>query len=104
MFKCSKHTCLIDTHLLERINNDRSLSWRAENYSDFYGKTLDHGYKHKLGVKLAHKRQRDIFFEEDNDSLADYDFRTKQYFSSKIKNQEMCGASWAYSMAGTIYI
>ncbi len=102
IFKCSKHHCLIDTHLLERINNDESLSWKAENYSDFYGKTLDQGYKHKLGVKLSYKRQRDIYFEEDNDSLPDFDFRTKEYFSGKIKNQENCGASWAYSMAGII--
>ena len=83
-----------------------SLSWKAGNYSFFWGKTLEHAYKHRLGTKLPNREQKSLDIE-DEPQIKHYDFRDESYIlksrkKSFIRNQEECGASWAFSTIGTL--
>ncbi len=98
--RCSEDSCLINTHMMEEINRSR-LPWTAANYSFFWGKTLDFGYKHKLGTRLSWHFQRPLDVEE-NLEINEYDFRVmnKAGKTRKIQDQGNCGASWAFSTIG----
>ena len=72
-----------------------------------WGKTLEFGYKYKLGTKVPiRKRALD---KEDEIEMKFYDFRSESYITKgqkklKIKDQGNCAASWAFSTIGNILI
>ena len=94
------------------INYYFRASWKASNYSKFWGKTLDYGFSRKLGTKLPTDKQKplnplDYFKISDiNKAIPEtYDFR----FDSEVKDslrkhpirdQGECAASWAFSTIG----
>ncbi len=85
---------------MNEINQDTSVTWQASNYSKFWAKTLEYGYKHRLGTQIPTKSQRPIF----NDPMPtkeSYDFRNEPYMQQNrkdyIRDQGECGASWAFS-------
>ena len=58
------------------------MSWKAGNYTNFWGKKLDYGFARKLGTKLSTERQkpmnpRDYFkISDTNKAIPEtYDFR-----------------------------
>ena len=78
-------------------------TWRASNYSMFWGKTLAFGYKHRLGTKIPPLEQRPIQTDE-KPLIEAYDFRKdpivvrkSSQFKEHIRDQGNCGASWAFS-------
>lgn len=91
-----------------------SLSWKASNYSKFWQKSLDYGFKHKLGTKLSRFSQKPMSPPQDyfqlpeithNDIPEKYDFRedpeVKEFLRKKpIRDQGDCAASWAFSTVG----
>jgi hypothetical protein len=102
LLKCTENSCLINTHMLEEINRSR-LPWSAGNYSFLWGKTLDFGYRNKLGTRLPRDNQRPLDVEESLD-VEEYDFRevNEAAKNRKIQDQGNCGASWAFSTLGDL--
>ena len=87
------------------------MSWKAGNNSIFWGKSIEYGFRHKLGTKLNkdYKTKYDSDFNNydyENDNIPDYyDFRedpnvNKYLKKNPIKDQGDCAASWAYSTIG----
>lgn len=96
--KCTKLKCLVDAPLIDEINNDDSLLWKAYNYSEFWGKTLDYGLTRKLGTILKQKKTKSLI--HDHQSMEPFDFRKSLSNSSRVfsvQNQANCGASFAFS-------
>ena len=83
------------------------MSWEAQNYSKFWGKAVEYGFKHKLGTLLPLHKQRPMSQSDAKiDSkiiLQTYDFRddfeVKDYLNP-IRDQGDCAASWAFSTIG----
>lgn len=95
--ECSNPTCLINIKLLDEINRSRE-TWKASNYSMFWGQTLDYGYNHRLGTRLPSRSQGPLEMEDELE-IKSYDFRNQYEFAKnrRIQDQENCGASWAFS-------
>lgn len=99
---CTNKQCLINLNLMSEINEQGS-TWTAGNHSAFWGKTLEHGYKHRLGTQLPNRVQRDYTNEANEKPIKDsYDFRNEPYIQNSqrknsIRDQGDCAASWAFS-------
>ncbi len=68
----------------------------------FWEKTLEYGYKYKLGTQLPVREQRPLF-AEDKPAKISYDFRDEPYMRNRrdlIRDQGNCAASWAFSTIG----
>lgn len=100
--ECSKQSCLINSNLLNQINNDPRSTWQAGNYSMFWGKTLEYGYRHRLGTRVVRQTQRPIIIDP-QPIQAEYDFRQEPFMEEivrrpdYIRDQGDCAASWAFS-------
>ena len=74
----------------------------------FWGKTLDYGYKHRLGTKIPTREQRAL--EVDDKPIKDfYDYRNEAFMvnnprKNSIRDQGDCAASWAFSTLGNFCI
>jgi hypothetical protein len=83
-----------------------SLSWIAQNYTKFWGKAFDYGYKYKLGTKLSSNQQKPIIqFYDSQDIPQTYNFLkdsdVREYLrENPIRDQGDCAASWAFSTVG----
>uniref|UniRef100_A0A9J8CBL1 Tubulointerstitial nephritis antigen-like 1 n=2 Tax=Cyprinus carpio TaxID=7962 RepID=A0A9J8CBL1_CYPCA len=49
-WECELHACLIEDDMIQEINR-RGYGWRATNYSQFWGMTLDEGLRYRLGTQ-----------------------------------------------------
>ena len=83
------------------------MNWKASNYSAFWGKTLEYGYKYRLGTNLQKmdEKKPEKRFDENIQIPELYDFRkdpkVKDYLrKSSIRDQGECAASWAFSTLG----
>lgn len=101
--ECTVHECLINQDIIKMVNADEHvLGWRATNYSEFWGRTLQDGVDLRLGTKHPKKSVIHIqsikriydpaklpkSFEAENKWPA---------FLSTIRDQGWCGSSWAIS-------
>ncbi|XP_046470868.1 uncharacterized peptidase C1-like protein F26E4.3 [Neodiprion pinetum] len=100
---CETNRCLVEPEIIDAVNyeSDR-LGWRAENHSEFWGRTLAEGMKLRLGtLNPAEYVTKMIPIREvyDPDKLPKYfDSRNKwRGMIGGIRDQEWCGASWALS-------
>uniref|UniRef100_A0A803WA95 Tubulointerstitial nephritis antigen like 1 n=1 Tax=Ficedula albicollis TaxID=59894 RepID=A0A803WA95_FICAL len=48
-WQCEDHACLMDGELIDAVNRG-NFGWRAANYSQFWGMTLEDGIRHRLGT------------------------------------------------------
>ncbi|NXO32417.1 TINAL protein, partial [Cisticola juncidis] len=48
-WQCEDHACLMDGDLIDAVNRG-NYGWRAANYSQFWGMTLEDGIRHRLGT------------------------------------------------------
>ena len=91
----------------------KRFNWQAANYSQFWGKTLEYGFSHRLGTNLPEIKQKamkQLNYFDDLFQIAEipaqYDFRSdpevKGYLrKNPIRDQGDCAASWAFSTIGT---
>jgi hypothetical protein len=71
----------------------------------FWGKTLEYGYRHRLGTRVVRQTQRPIIIDP-QPIQAEYDFRQEPFMEEivrrpdYIRDQGDCAASWAFSALG----
>ncbi|KAM4835094.1 tubulointerstitial nephritis antigen [Thomomys bottae] len=103
-WRCASHACLMRPELLEHINNG-DFGWKAQNYSQFWGMTLEEGFTHRLGTLPPGPTLLSM-----NEVTASLPPQTDlpEIFISSYKwpgwthgplDQKNCAASWAFSTA-----
>ena len=101
--ECTRNACLVDPELIQAINSEPSRLWQAANYSKFWAKSLDYGYRHKLGTRIPGRVQQRALLIDPEPIQAHYDFRDEPFMARQrgggglIRDQQECGASWAFS-------
>lgn len=82
--------------------------WQASNYSDFWGKSLDEGIRYRLGTLFPTRtvqNMNDILIEPASDLPERFDAREKwPNYIHPVRDQGNCGASWAFSTTGKIWL
>uniref|UniRef100_A0A671P1T5 Tubulointerstitial nephritis antigen-like n=1 Tax=Sinocyclocheilus anshuiensis TaxID=1608454 RepID=A0A671P1T5_9TELE len=103
-WECEQHACLIEDDMIQEINR-RGYGWRATNYSQFWGMTLDEGLRYRLGTQRPSRtimNMNEIQMNMNgNDHLPSY-FNAADKWPRKIHeplDQGNCNASWAFSTA-----
>ncbi|XP_027794071.2 tubulointerstitial nephritis antigen [Marmota flaviventris] len=103
-WKCSQHTCLVRPELIEHVNQG-DYGWTAQNYSQFWGMTLEEGFKFRLGTLPPSPMLLSM-----NEMTASLPAKTDlpEFFIASYKwpgwthgplDQKNCAASWAFSTA-----
>ncbi|XP_045150815.1 tubulointerstitial nephritis antigen isoform X2 [Echinops telfairi] len=103
-WKCSQHECLVHPELIEYVNKG-DYGWTAHNYSQFWGMTLEEGFKHRLGTLPPSSMLLSM-----NEMTAPLPAATDvpEFFVASYKwpgwihgplDQKNCAASWAFSTA-----
>ncbi|CAG5109987.1 Oidioi.mRNA.OKI2018_I69.chr2.g4444.t2.cds [Oikopleura dioica] len=100
-FSCDTNICLIDPELIATVNAaDRqdATSWTAGNYSFFWGKTLNHGYRNYLGTAPPSDFAEACETLEVTELPSSFDFTSPaDHVIPQNLHQEDCGASFAFS-------
>ncbi|XP_072266512.1 tubulointerstitial nephritis antigen [Pyxicephalus adspersus] len=101
---CTNHTCLVEPDLINLINT-RNLGWRAENYSQFWGMTLNEGFEYRLGTippssSLLSMNEMAVRVSPDEEFPLHFisSYKWPQYIHRPL-DQKNCAASWAFSTA-----
>lgn len=47
---CERVPCLVEMDVVSSVNDDSRLGWRAQNYSAFWGRSLQDGVTYRLGT------------------------------------------------------
>nr|XP_011755073.1 tubulointerstitial nephritis antigen isoform X4 [Macaca nemestrina] len=103
-WKCSQHVCLVRPELIEQVNKG-DYGWTAQNYSQFWGMTLEDGFKFRLGTLPPSPMLLSM-----NEMTAPLPATTDlpEFFVASYKwpgwthgplDQKNCAASWAFSTA-----
>ncbi|KAK2493683.1 hypothetical protein MC885_014048 [Smutsia gigantea] len=103
-WKCSQDVCLIQPELIERVNKG-DYGWTAQNYSQFWGMTLEEGFKYRLGTLPPSPMLLSM-----NEVTAPLPATSDlpEFFVASYKwpgwthgplDQKNCAASWAFSTA-----
>ncbi|KAM8776898.1 tubulointerstitial nephritis antigen isoform 2-T2 [Rhynchonycteris naso] len=103
-WKCSQHVCLVEPELIEYVNKG-DYGWTAQNYSQFWGMTLEEGFKHRLGTLPPSSMLLSM-----NEVTAPFPaiIDLPEFFVASYKwpgwthgplDQKNCAASWAFSTA-----
>ncbi|VDD97640.1 unnamed protein product [Enterobius vermicularis] len=79
-------------------------SWKAANYSEFWGKTLEQGVRYRLGTLFPEKSARNMneVVIKPRELPSSFDAREKwpEYIHA-VRDQGDCGSSWAFSTTAT---
>ncbi|XP_060240724.1 tubulointerstitial nephritis antigen isoform X4 [Meriones unguiculatus] len=103
-WKCSQNVCLVHPELIDRINKG-DFGWTAQNYSQFWGMTLEEGFRFRLGTLPPSPMLLSM-----NEMTASFPPRADlpEVFIASYKwpgwthgplDQKNCAASWAFSTA-----
>lgn len=102
---CEQKECIINPTILTAINEDRYSSWKAGNYSMFWGHTLDMGLARRTGTlhsrrKVLSMKPINMYFDRKSLPLS-YDLRReKRGYITPPLDQGWCAASWVMSTVG----
>ncbi|CAG9570636.1 unnamed protein product [Danaus chrysippus] len=100
-WSCEHDACIMSDDVIYGVN--RGNSWRAYNYTQFYGKKLKDGIIYKLGtMPLSHETRRmgPIRYDKDIPYPRDFDARRRwPNFISPVVDQGWCGSDWAVTIA-----
>lgn len=100
---CEDNRCLVEPELIDEVNlQSNYLGWRAENVSEFWGRSLEDGVLLRLGTlnpsKYVYKVNPVRRIYDPDDLPKAFDSRSKWPRNiSGIRDQGWCGASWAVS-------
>ncbi|XP_077164881.1 tubulointerstitial nephritis antigen [Paroedura picta] len=101
---CSEETCLVRPSLIKRINSG-GYGWKASNYSQFWGMSLQEGFRYRLGTLPPSTALLDMTPIAGN-LMTETDF--PEHFVAWHEwpgwihdplDQRNCAASWAFSTA-----
>ncbi|KAK1805072.1 hypothetical protein P4O66_019433, partial [Electrophorus voltai] len=101
---CEQNACLIEDDMIQAVNRGNH-GWRAGNYSQFWGMTLDEGLRYRLGTKhpsRATMSMNEIQMNMDSNEHPPTYFNAADKWPGKIHeplDQGNCAASWAFSTA-----
>lgn len=98
-WNCTDYACLIRPELIQAVN-DGDYSWRASNYSQLWGQTLDHGIRYRLGTFLLDEKAQKMFPKKVPERAMPDFFDARNKWRGKlhpIQDQGNCGSSWAHS-------
>ncbi|XP_050510124.1 tubulointerstitial nephritis antigen-like [Diabrotica virgifera virgifera] len=102
---CERNVCLVDQNIIETVNrNPDEFGWTAQNYSEFWGRTLDDGVQFRLGTLPP---QRFVMTMNPVKRIYDPNSLPRDFDSNSvwrglitgIQDQGWCGSSWAISTA-----
>ncbi|GCB76875.1 hypothetical protein scyTo_0021043 [Scyliorhinus torazame] len=102
---CEQHVCLINQEMIQNINQG-NYGWRASNYSQFWGLTLDEGIRYRLGTRRPSTtvlNMNELNMNMDSNDLLPRYFNAEEKWPGMIHepmDQGNCAASWAFSTAG----
>ncbi|XP_032506257.1 tubulointerstitial nephritis antigen isoform X5 [Phocoena sinus] len=103
-WKCSQHVCLVQPGLIEHVNKG-DYGWTAQNYSQFWGMTLEEGFKYRLGTMppsplLLSMNEVAASLPETTD-LPEFFIASYKWpgWTHGPLDQKNCAASWAFSTA-----
>ncbi|XP_017550685.1 tubulointerstitial nephritis antigen-like [Pygocentrus nattereri] len=103
-WNCEQHACLIEPDMIQAVNRG-NYGWRAANYSEFWGMTLDEGLRYRLGTQRPSRAimsMNEIQMNMDNNEDIPSYFNAAEKWPGKIHeplDQGNCAASWAFSTA-----
>ncbi|KAF5908603.1 tubulointerstitial nephritis antigen-like [Clarias magur] len=101
---CEQHVCLIEKSMIDAVNRG-NYGWKAANYSQFWGMSLDEGLRYRLGTRRpSHSimSMNEIQMNMDNNPHLPSNFSAAEKWPGKIHeplDQGNCAASWAFSTA-----
>ncbi|XP_026785377.3 tubulointerstitial nephritis antigen-like [Pangasianodon hypophthalmus] len=101
---CEQYACLIEQDMIQAVNWG-NYGWRAANYSQFWGMSLDEGLRYRLGTQRPSRAimsMNEIQMNMDNNEYLPSYFNAAEKWPGKIHeplDQGNCAASWAFSTA-----
>ncbi|XP_075057003.1 tubulointerstitial nephritis antigen [Mixophyes fleayi] len=101
---CTEYVCLIQPDLINYINTG-DFRWKADNYSQFWGMTLNEGFEYRLGtlppppsLLNMNEMQSRVSLDEEFPLFFISSYKWPQYIHRPL-DQKNCAASWAFSTA-----
>ncbi|NWT01039.1 TINAL protein, partial [Mionectes macconnelli] len=104
-WQCEDHACLMDGELIDAVNRG-NYGWRATNYSQFWGMTLEDGIRHRLGTfrpSPTVMNMNEMHMNMDSNEVLPQHFDAAAKWPGMIHgplDQGNCAGSWAFSTAG----
>lgn len=101
---CEQHVCLIDEQMIDAVNRG-NYGWRAANYSQFWGMTLDEGIRYRLGTSKPPSsvmNMNELHVKIGNNEVLPASFNAAEKWPGMIHeplDQGNCAGSWAFSTA-----
>lgn len=99
---CEKDKCMLDYSLIHNVNSISDVSgWRAENYTQFWGRKYSEGLDLRLGTKEPKNRVKAMSKLHVTGRTLPAHFNAFDEWTgiSAIRDQGWCGSSWAVSTA-----
>ncbi|KAM7384225.1 hypothetical protein PAMA_011523 [Pampus argenteus] len=104
-WECEQNACLMEPDMIHAVNRG-NYGWKAANYSQLYGMTLDEGIRYRLGTQrpsrtIMNMNEMQMNMDPQSDQLPHY-FNSAEKWPGKIHeplDQGNCAASWAFSTA-----
>ncbi|XP_056365373.1 tubulointerstitial nephritis antigen-like isoform X1 [Oenanthe melanoleuca] len=103
-WQCEDHACLMDGELIDAVNRG-NFGWRAANYSQFWGMTLEDGIRHRLGTfrpSPTVMNMNEMHMNMDTNEVLPRHFDAAAKWPGMIHeplDQGNCAGSWAFSTA-----
>ncbi|XP_065600730.1 tubulointerstitial nephritis antigen-like [Cyrtonyx montezumae] len=103
-WQCEEHACLVDGDLIDAINRG-NYGWRAANYSQFWGMTLEDGMRYRLGTfrpPPTVMNMNEMHMAMDSNEVLPPHFDAASKWPGMIHeplDQGNCAGSWAFSTA-----
>uniref|UniRef100_A0A8C5S999 Tubulointerstitial nephritis antigen like 1 n=1 Tax=Laticauda laticaudata TaxID=8630 RepID=A0A8C5S999_LATLA len=103
-WECEKRVCLINGDMIDAINRG-NYGWRASNYSQFWGMTLEEGIRYRLGTikpPTSVMNMNELHINMATNEVLPSHFNAADKWSGMIHeplDQGNCAGSWAFSTA-----